>query len=274
MRITQGYNEGSHKSSYAIDDGDIDTGRSTAYAPYSGTVKVIYPQYENQVFFESDEPVLFADGTVDYAVTLVEHQNSPMAYGMALGKHYNQGEPFYVEGGRYAGVNNRVASHIHMEFAKGKYQKWYKNESGIYSLRDAKKPEDCCFIDNSYNILETWGYNFINLDTRVVVTPNVERDEYKNQIEVRVEKLRVRTEPTVNGKIIGFANIGFYNYYETLENEGYVWYKIADNQWIAYNEEWETIYPAKPKEEFIQLKVLDKKDGYVLVDLGKVWIKE
>lgn len=172
MRITQGYDEGSHKSSYAIDDGEIDTGRSTAYAPYSGTVKVIYPQYENQVFFESDEPVLFADGTVDYAVTLVEHQNSPMAYGMAVGKHYNQGEPFYVEGGRYAGVNNRVASHIHMEFARGKYQRWYKNASGTYSLRDAKRPQDCCFIDDSYQIFNDNGYGFKNASSVAYETGN------------------------------------------------------------------------------------------------------
>jgi hypothetical protein len=164
IRITQGYGVGTHKSSYAIDEGEIDTGRSTAFAPYSGVVKVIYSQYENQVFFESDNPVQFADGTIDYAITLFEHQNSPMAYGMKVGKHYNQGEPIYVEGGRYAGINNQVASHIHMEFARGKYQRWYKNASGIYSLRDAKKPQDCCFIDNSYHVIDDCGYGFVNLD--------------------------------------------------------------------------------------------------------------
>ena len=108
------------------------------------------------------------------------------------------------------------------------------------------------------------------------VTPNVERDEYSNQIEVKEEvtELRVRSTPNLDGEIIGKANTGFYNYYEIVEADDYNWYKIADNQWIAYSDEWENVYPAKPKEEFVQLKVLDKKDGYVLVDLGKVWIKE
>lgn len=106
-----------------------------------------------------------------------------------------------------------------------------------------------------------------------VITPNVERDEYKDQIEVKVEKLRIRTTPSLNGDILGFANIGFYNYLETTEADGYTWYRISDENWIAYNEEWETVYPAKPKKEYIQLEILDKKDGYVLVDLGKVWIK-
>ena len=105
MRITQGYMMGSHIGSYAIDDGGSDTGKDFIIAPYSGTVKQIYSQYENEVFFESDNPVLFADGTVDYATTMFAHQDSPMAYGMVIGKHYNQGEKIYIEGGRYAGKN-------------------------------------------------------------------------------------------------------------------------------------------------------------------------
>lgn len=107
-----------------------------------------------------------------------------------------------------------------------------------------------------------------------VICPNVPRDEYKNQIEVKVEKLRIRTTPSLNGDILGFAGIGFYNYQETKEADGYLWYRIADNNWVAYNEEWENVYPAKPKKEYIEIEILDKKDGYVLVDLGKVWIKK
>ena len=106
------------------------------------------------------------------------------------------------------------------------------------------------------------------------ITPNVERDEYENQIEVKVPQLRVRTQPSLNGEILGYANEGFYNYYATAVNDDYGWYKIAENQWVAYNEEWFNVYPAKPKKEYIELEVLEKKDGYVLVDLGKVWIKK
>lgn len=107
------------------------------------------------------------------------------------------------------------------------------------------------------------------------ITPNVKRDEYKDQIEVIVDNLRVRVAPNTNAEVIGKAKEGFYNYYETYkkDNDDYTWYKIADNQWIASNEEWTKVYPKK-KEEFKQFKVLEKKDGYVLVDLGQVWIKE
>lgn len=106
------------------------------------------------------------------------------------------------------------------------------------------------------------------------VTPNVARDESKNQIEVKVNDLNVRTDGTTSAESIGVAKIGYYDYYETKENDGYTWYRIDMWQWVAYKEEWITVLPAKPKEEFIELKVLDKKDGYALVDLGKVWVKQ
>lgn len=106
------------------------------------------------------------------------------------------------------------------------------------------------------------------------ITPNVERDEYKDQLEVLVDDLRVRTTPGLNGEIIGKATKGFYNYYEFANVDSYHWYRIADNQWIAHRNDWVILYPAKPKEEYVQLKVLDKKDGYALVDLGQVYIKK
>lgn len=110
--------------------------------------------------------------------------------------------------------------------------------------------------------------------TQPQVTPNVARDESKNQIEVKVNDLNVRTDGTTSAESIGVAKIGYYDYYETKENDGYTWYRIDMFQWVAYKEEWINVLPAKPKDEYIQLKVLDKKDGYALVDLGKVWVKQ
>ena len=109
-----------------------------------------------------------------------------------------------------------------------------------------------------------------------VITPNVQRDEYKNQIEVLegVNELRIRTSPGLDGEAIGYANHGFYNYLETVDKDNNKWYKIAENNWIAFNEEWEKVYPAKEKEEYIQFKVLSKKDGLIEIDLGKVFIEQ
>ena len=105
------------------------------------------------------------------------------------------------------------------------------------------------------------------------ITPCVDRDERKNQIQVVIPNLNVRTQPFKASQSLGFATEGIYNYYEEAINDGIVWFRIADNQWIASGDEWTILYPAK-EDEHIELKVLDKKDGYVLVDLGKVWIKE
>lgn len=105
------------------------------------------------------------------------------------------------------------------------------------------------------------------------IVPTVPRDENKNQIEVIVPELNVRTSPSLEGNKIGYAPQGIYDYYEVLDNDGYTWYKIKEYQWIAYSSEWENVYPKK-EDEYIKLKVLDRKDGYILVDLGKVWIKE
>lgn len=179
----------------------------------------------------------------------------------------------------------------------------YFNEVSIYEM----SPGDVCFWDNgseaghtalfdSWDGSKNWFFSqnpnpcqVMNINMgglrafrRKKETPPLspvveptERDEYKDQIEVKVEKLRVRTQPILTADILGFAKEGgIYNYYEKANSDGYEWYRISDNQWIAYNEEWENVYPAKPKKEYINLEILEKKDGYVLVDLGKVWIKE
>lgn len=113
------------------------------------------------------------------------------------------------------------------------------------------------------------------------VTPNVERDEYKDQIRIKegITELRVRVYPSLNDTIIGVVvastpeKPSYYNYYEVFNNDGYDWYKIAEDQWVAYKEEWFEVLPAK-KDEYKQFKILDRKDGNVLIDLGQVWIKE
>lgn len=124
------------------------------------------------------------------------------------------------------------------------------NEKGMHSFR-LKKPEP----------------------PKPEVVSNVERNEDVDQIEVKVTDLRVRSTPSLEGDILGYAKEGFYNTYEMVSQDGYNWYKIADNQWIAYNEEWETLLPKK-EDEYAHFKILDRKDGYVLIDLGKVWIQK
>lgn len=88
------------------------------------------------------------------------------------------------------------------------------------------------------------------------ITPNVDRDETKNQVEVFIDYLRVRTEPNLNGTILGMAGVGYYNVYDSIEADGYTWYKIADDNWIAYSDEWAKYYP---KEETDYKKLYEEQ---------------
>ena len=156
-------------------------------------------------------------------------------------------------------------------------------EYGHISLFDSWNGVSCIYFSQNYplnsnchlQVINEPGLHAFRLKNKIEITPNVDRDEYKNQIEVLIDNLRVRKEPSLNGEELGFATPGFYNFYEAKEVDGYIWYNIDVVQWIASNEGWTNVYPAKePEKEYVQLEILDKNDGYVLVDLGQVWIKD
>jgi len=83
-------------------------------------------------------------------------------------------------------------------------------------------------------------------------TKPVERDETRDQLEVIKNKLRIRTEPSLEADILDFAKLGIYNDLETRENDGYVWHKIADKNWIAQVDGYVNLLPK------VEFKVGDK----------------
>lgn len=66
----------------------------------------------------------------------------------------------------------------------------------------------------------------------VSVSP-VERNTNVNQIQTTDEGLRIRTEPSLNGEIVGHVELGYYNVLQTKEADGYTWYEIAEDRWCA-----------------------------------------
>lgn len=80
--------------------------------------------------------------------------------------------------------------------------------------------------------------------TKTKITSTVDRNPAKNQIKVLVEDLRVRTGPALATTILGFAKKGYYNFTETKSANGYTWYKIAEDQWVAYKPNWITVCKA------------------------------
>lgn len=96
------------------------------------------------------------------------------------------------------------------------------------------------FYDREYEDFN----EYIFPENRIKVTAPVERNENINQIRVIVDNLRVRAGHSINSSVIGFVqNKGIYNDLEVCKENNYTWHRIADNQWIADNEEWLEILP-------------------------------
>ena len=162
MKIKQGVNESfSHQGTKAIDITGIDTGIDAAYAPFTGVVKRIYQGYV--VWLESLNPVIFADGTIDYMTIMVMHDNDTS--DLSVGQIINQGDHFFDEGtAGYAEGN-----HIHLECAKGKFQGtgWYENNYGYWTIYNSILPYDALYISSSTVVLNGYGYDWkkVNDDT-------------------------------------------------------------------------------------------------------------
>ena len=165
MRITQGFMTGTHIDSYAIDDAGSDTGIDFIVAPFTGIIRKIYTGDANEVWLESNEPVIYPDGTVDYMTMMFAHDND--VSNLFVGKVINRGERFYEEGVS----GNATGNHVHMECGKGKFtgSGWHQNSAGYWSINNGKNPTECLWIDDSITILNSNGYTFKRIEPEVSV---------------------------------------------------------------------------------------------------------
>lgn len=174
LRITQGYQEGTHRNSYAIDNAGLNNEIEDVYAPFSGTIKKIYEEDANEVWLESDNPVEYPDGTIDYMTVLFAHDND--ISDLYVGKKVAQGEIFYQEGTK----GNAIGNHCHIECGKGKFIEpgWIKNENGYYVIINGKKPEECFWLKKDTNIIDDYGYTFQTLEDNSVeiLTPEIKEN--------------------------------------------------------------------------------------------------
>lgn len=177
IRITQGYNEGTHMDSYAIDNAGKDTSISDVKAPFTGVIKKIYQNDANEVWLESKEIVEYPDGTKDYMTIMFAHDND--VNDLFVGKVIKQNDTFYHEGTK----GNATGNHCHFECGKGKFTDngWHKNNSGYWSINNGKKPEDCLWLNDKNIIIDTHGYNFKKISTETVEIKSVVTDNKKSE---------------------------------------------------------------------------------------------
>lgn len=190
MRITQGYQEGTHKGSFAIDEAGIDENISKIKAPYTGIIKKIYPNDANEVWLESIEKVEYPDGTIDYMTILFAHADD--VNDLFVGKRINQGEEFYSEGTK----GNTSGNHCHIECGQGKFAGtgWHKNENGYYSINNGKKPEDCLWINETITIISDNNYNFKKLHQNNVENEHNTKTEEETKMQELLSKKEITTD--------------------------------------------------------------------------------
>ena len=155
MSISQGVNGSfSHQGTKAIDITGKDGGIDSAYAPFTGVIKKIYQGYT--VWLESVNPVMYANGTVDYMTVMLVHDNDTS--DLYVGKVIQQGERFFEEGTAGYATGN----HIHLECGRGKFQGsgWYENSQGKWMINNSILPYDALFVADDTVIYSGYGYNW------------------------------------------------------------------------------------------------------------------
>ena len=117
MQLTQlAYESYSHGEQNAIDfvtNGDV-------VAPFTGKVTYVDSNW-GYVVFQSEDKVLYADGSLDYmTVTFMHDENiSDLASACSNGTIFAQGEPIYQQGGMGYGNPNAFGDHVHMAVYRG-----------------------------------------------------------------------------------------------------------------------------------------------------------
>lgn len=153
MNISQGVNgQFSHHGTNALDLCGKDGGIDPAYAPFSGTVVRIYQGYT--IWFQSNNPVIYADGTIDYMTVMMIHDNDTS--DLWVGKQIKQGEHLFDEGTTGYATGN----HIHLECGRGKYAGWYENNYGWWMISNSILPYSALLVSNNTKIIDGEGYNW------------------------------------------------------------------------------------------------------------------
>ena len=142
----------SHKGQKALDLRGSDKGIDPVYAPCSCTVMRILTS-SNIVYFQSNEPVIRADGNKTYMTWRFIHMNDAEfnKLGMKVGKTFKQGEICY-----YEGMKGKVTgNHLHMEVGEGRYISPGSNtKDGITSIKNAVYPHRVMFLKDDTQIVK------------------------------------------------------------------------------------------------------------------------
>ena len=170
LRVTQGYgfkadgsvdtNSYSHAGTYAMDFGGKDAGSDKLYCPCDMVVKRCRQNANGELYLETVEPVLFADGTTDYAHLLFLHDS---AFNVSEGQILPLGYHFYDEGGMGGGNPGKFGTHVHIEGGKGKWKSTTQslNAQGVYASENMFPLHKLFIVGDDVEILNDGGYKWV-----------------------------------------------------------------------------------------------------------------
>jgi hypothetical protein len=147
------------------------------YAPCSCTC-IASTESANRIW-QSDNPVLYADGTTDYVTWVQAHDNNPLP----VGTHLNQGDLL----GHTGTAGQVTGDHVHFNFAKGRYANWEQvPPHNNWQLKNSIHIYDACFVNDTV-ILQGYNHNWIEYQGGVTPT---EKEKHKFPWVLYAKKLR------------------------------------------------------------------------------------
>ena len=158
---------------------------------------------------------------------------------------------------RIGNVKNGKTYPVYEQKENGGYT-WYRIGQGRWI---AGKPEWVTYKESSQTTTQNDSPNIqvtpspqVNSSTTTITT--------KGKVTVNVDELNIRSTFSTYGSRVGKAENGkTYDVFDSYYNQGYTWYKIGDNQWIAGKKEWVTYEDA---QRSIETNVTTPSSGSVI----------
>lgn len=272
MNISQRHDEGNHKphwykvtnhSDKPWDEACKDTGRSYFEPQNDFLIQQVKglntTKSTNAVRLKSVNKLYIPyKKDPDYLYVTLTHMNESNLKQVKEGQILKKGTKILMEGTDGQATGN----HFHITANIGKYYGLLQNNNGkwCWTYEKSLLPNEAFYLYKDYTTIKNANkYSFKEVPKEIVkVGTPIPKDTDNDQVQVLVPELNVRNKPTTSATKLGFANIGFYDIINSSEADGYTWYEIEENKWIASKEgTWTKFFE---KEEVVEPPKNDELD--------------